>query len=155
MKFRKILCIGIVICTLFTLTACTGNMQTAKWEGYTDLSFMDFLEQGIYGNIIEEDVDVSVEINCESGWDNATKLDETDVSFGTKPVTYIISAYNSAYTEKGFEESSAEVYIFMELNTMKNTLSIMGGATEEEGYINHLKASETKEFLNQLKRYID
>ena len=121
MKTKKILSLALVVCCLLALAGC-GASKTAVWEGYPELPFNEFLQEGLsrlYGE------GSTVKISTVNGWDECPE--EISISYGAKPVTYIIDVR--------YNDEDMQFHFFMESNPKTIILSIKGAFNYSEHLI--------------------
>lgn len=120
------------------------NFKDAVWDGYSDVSFIEFIEEGLIASATIEGEEIEVDASYEEGWDEAEDLDEDDVSKDATPVTYIFETTGES------DSLSGKLYIFMEFED--DELEVAGG----KAVVGDMSLTSTKnEMEDELDRLID
>jgi len=124
---KKLISIILALACAVSLTACSekkGNplFENAAWEGYENMSFIDFVEKGLVKVYASGGNDCTVDVTYEEGWSKAEKIDQTDIGEGNVAVTYIINVHSN-----NTKSLDMKFYFYMEMPG--DNLLIARGAT--------------------------
>ena len=113
---KKFIALFLVLCTIFTITACGSDPEKLEWEGFSGLPFKNMLEKGV-PKLIGTNVTVSI----KEGWDT-TELDDSNVD----------EAYTFVVVTEEFEIDSYEFFMAVEDDKLVANGAVAHEADEDD-----------------------
>lgn len=148
LRLKRVVAGLLIVLFTFSLAGCaSGNPDTARWEDYVATDFMSLLKTGLgkyYLDYFNEDIDIKV--YNEDGWEKSEELDEDDIKFGNKAITYIVDIET--------ETNEKVVYhFFMELK--QNKLYAKGYFLRNEYGKKEYDDYDTEKMLNSVVKWVE
>ncbi len=150
--YIKLLSILIMIFTLLVFESCSyENPKTASLERNTNQSFVELLLSfcdSAVEKAREYDENIEYDISCENGWDISSELNY-DLSKVERAITYTLRIKTSRYGE--IEKNILKFFAVLDEN--ENTITLVGGYINKDGYTEKLSQDEINEFVFELRNH--
>ncbi len=150
---KKAFTVFLVLLLIIVPVGCEqNNAEDAAWANYPDISFKQYLANGIKGFYADDLYNFTddIRISTEQGWNMSGSLLGSRVSDGNTAYTYIVDVYFDG-------ELGCSFYFFMEYDKSTKQLKTKGAMSTEyfgtESDWNEITASEAIKVLEQMKQY--